>query len=323
MIRPLNECRVLCTPTSFAAKDPAMRQALESQVDEVIYNPIKRPLTADELLDLVPGVDGFIAGLDKIDRRVIAAADCLKVIARYGVGIEAIDLQAAQEKGIVVTNTPGANSASVAELTIALMLSLARSLPAALQATKTGKWPRQSGLSLEGKVVGLVGFGSIGQHVASRLRGFGCTLLSYDPYAPPAKAAELGVELVDLQRVVQQSDFLSLHCAVTDETRGLVDAAFLEQMKPGTYLINTARGELVDESALLAALQSKKLAGAALDAFTTEPPGADNPLLALPNLLATPHMGAHADSATNAMGWMALNDCLAVLKGEPPKYRVI
>jgi D-3-phosphoglycerate dehydrogenase len=323
MIRPLNECRVLCTPTSFAAKDPAMRRALESQVGEVIYNPTKRPLTADELLDLIPGVDGFIAGLDKIDQRVIAAADHLKVIARYGVGVEAVDLQAAKEKGIVVTNTPGANSASVAELTIALMLSLARSLPTAIQATRAGEWPRKSGLSLEGKVVGLVGFGSIGQLVALRLHGFGCKLLAYDPYTLPARAVELGVELVDLPQVVQKADFLSLHCAVTDETRGMVDAAFLEQMKPGAYLINTARGELVDESALLVALQSKKLAGAALDAFTIEPPGADNPLLALPNLLATPHMGAHADSATNAMGWMALNDCLAVLKGEPPKYRVI
>lgn len=323
MHRPLKECRVLCTPTSFAAKDPAMRQALETQVGEAIYNPTRRPLTASELLELIPGVDGFIAGLDKIDRRVITAADQLKVIARYGVGVEAVDLQAAKENGIVVTNTPGANSASVAELTIALMLSLARDLPATLQATKAGEWPRKSGLSLEGKVIGLVGFGSIGQHVALRLRGFDCKLLAYDPYTPAKKAADLGVQMATLEQVVHQSDFLSLHCAVTEETRGMVDATFLEQMKPGAYLINTARGELVDESALLDALQSQKLAGAALDAFTTEPPGADNPLLALPNLLATPHMGAHSDSATNAMGWMALNDCLAVLKGEPPKYRVI
>ena len=323
MSRPLEECRVLCTPTSFATKDPTLRAALEAQVGEVIYNPTGRPLTAAELVAIIPGIDGYIAGLDKIDRRVFEAADQLKVISRYGVGIEAVDLQAAKERNIVVTNTPGANSVSVAELTIALMLNLARDLPATLQATRAGEWPRKSGLSLEGKVIGLVGFGSIGQQVAKRLHGFDCILLAYDPYASSEKATEYDVKMVSLSEVACQADFLSLHCAVTDETRGMIDADFLAQMKPGSYLVNTARGELVDEAALVAALQGKMLAGAALDAFTTEPPGSDNPLLALPNLLATPHMGAHSDSAANAMGWMAVNDCLAVLRGEPPAYRVV
>jgi D-3-phosphoglycerate dehydrogenase len=321
-LKPLKECRVLVTPTSYGKEEPALRTQLESQVGEVIYNTTGKPLASDQLVELIQGIDGYIAGLDMISANVIEAADCLKIIARYGVGVDAVDLEAAKRKGIIVTNTPGANSSSVAELALGLMLSLARNIPAAVEMTRSGQWPRLRGMTLEGKTVGLVGLGAIGKIVARLLSGFGCTALAYDPFVEPVQAAGASIQLLPLEQVIRRSDFVSLHCPVTPETRRLVDAAFLAQMKPGAFLVNTARGELVDEDALYAALTSGKLAGAALDVFASQPPGADHPLLKLPQVISTPHMGAHTDGATSAMGWGALNDCLAVLRGEQPRFRV-
>lgn len=319
----LKHCRVLVTPTSYGNNNPNLMTQLEAEVGEVVYNTKGRPLSDMELLEIIPEIDGYIAGLDTISRKVIEAATNLKVIARYGVGVDAVDLEAAEEKGIIVTNTPGANSASVAELTVGLMLSLARNIPLATQMTKSGEWPRMSGLSLAGKAVGLVGFGAIGQQVARRLSCFDCIILAFDPVAHEEQAAKLNVELLPLKELIRRSDLLSLHCPVTEETRGMVDATFLSKMKPGSYLVNTARGELVDEDALYTALQSRVLRGAALDVFAKQPPEADNPLLAMQQVLVTPHMGSHTDGATNAMGWAAFNDCLAVLRGEEPQHRVV
>lgn len=318
----LKSYRVLVTPTSYARNDPKLRIDLEALVGEVIYNTKGRPLTSDELVRVIPQIDGYIAGLDKIDRAVIGAARRLKVIARYGVGVDGVDLNAAKEKGIVVTNTPSANSASVAELTVGLILSLARDIPVAAQETKSGHWSRLSGISLEGKVIGLLGFGAIGRQVARRLVGFNCRILAYDPYPDYEYAQTTAVELVSRDEVVGKSDFLSLHLPLSQETQDMVNGTLLQKMKPGEFLVNTSRGELIDELALYAALQSGHLSGVALDVFTQQPPDADNQLLALPQVIATPHKGAHTDGATNAMGWRALNDCLAVLLGEKPKYRV-
>ncbi len=222
------------------------------------------------------------------------------------------------ERGIVVTNTPSANAVSVAELAVGLMLALARSIPAADAATKSGHWPRLSGVSLEGKAVGLLGLGAIGRQVARRLQGFDCDIVAHDPAVDDAYASSAGVRLMPADEVVGQADFLSLHVPVLPSTRGMVDARFLGRMKQGAFLVNTARGELVDEEALVQALRSGHLRGAALDAFSSEPPDPDSLLLTLPNVIATPHTGAHTDGATNAMGWGALNDCLAVLRGEEP-----
>jgi D-3-phosphoglycerate dehydrogenase len=323
MAKPLKDCKVLVTPTSYGVNEPALRTQLEAAVGEVVYNTSGRPLSSTVLVELIPGVDGYIAGLDAIDRKALSVADSLRVIARYGVGVDAVDLQVAKEKGIVVTNTPGANSGSVAELTVGLMICLLREISSAAQATRSGEWPRMSGLSLEGKVVALVGFGAIGRQVAQRLNGFSCRVVAFDPITDEEQAAASGVELLALEELIRIADLLSLHCPLTEQTRALVDVDFLEKMKPGSYLINTARGELIDEEALYAALQSGKLSGAALDVFSKQPPGADNPLLGLPQVLATPHMGAHTDGATNAMGWAALNDCLAVLRGDEPQHQVV
>ena len=322
-LRDLASCRVLVTPRSYGRHDEVLKTELEAAVGEVIYNPYGRSLRAPEARELAGGCDGYIAGLDMIDRSVIEAADRLRVIARYGVGVDRVDLEAAREKGIVVTNTPGANSASVAELTIGLMLSLARMIAVADRQVRAGAKKVPQGLSLEGKVVGLVGLGAIGSCVARRLQGFGCTVLACDPFVDESRVLEMGAECCTQEKVLAKSDFLSLHVPVLDATRGMVGAAFLGQMKPGAFLINTARGELVDEEALYVALRDGHLRGAALDAFADEPPDPGNPLLALPQVIATPHIGANTDGARNAMGWGALNDCLAVLRGKEPDHRVV
>ncbi len=318
----LKQCRVLVTPTSYGKNDPLLKTALENLVGEVLYNPTGKPLSSSEVTRLLPGVDGYIAGLDVIDRAALAGANQLKVIARYGVGVDAVDLNAAKEKGIIVTNTPGANSTSVAELTIGLMLALARQFQKAFIATRQGNWPRLSGVALEGKTVGLVGLGSIGKMTATRLSTFGCRILAYDPFPDTAFARQNSITLASLKDLLSQSDFVSLHLPVLPETRNLVNHEFLGMMKQGACLINTARGELVDESALFKALESGYLGGAALDALVNEPPDPSHPLLALPNIITTPHLGAQTDGAVNQMGRMALDDCLAVLQGKAPAHAV-
>lgn len=318
----LSQACMLVTPTSYGKNDPRLKTELEALTGSVTYNPTGKPLSSNEVAALLQGVDGYIAGLDAIDRSALAKADKLKVISRYGVGVDNVDLEAAKEKGIVVTNTPGANSVSVAELALSLILALARQIPDAVQAVRQGKWPRLNGISLEDKTIGILGLGAIGKKLARRLAGFDCHLLAYDPFADTTFAIENGITLESLDKVIEKSDFISLHLPLLPETRGLVNAEFLAHMKEGAFLINTSRGEIVDETALLHALESGHLRGAGLDAFMVEPPDPTNPLLRLQQVAATPHLGAQTDGATRNMGWLAMKDCLAVLRGEKPIYRV-
>ena len=312
------------TPISFGVHDPSLRTRLEAQVGGVIYNQTGKPLSSAELSKLLRGVDGLIAGLDTIDRHAIESGDRLKVIARYGVGLDNVDLNAAREHGVIVTYTPGANAVSVAELALALILALARNLVPAAEATRRGEWPRLQGLTLQEKTVGILGLGAIGKQLALRLLGFDCQIPAYDPAADREFATQHSLSLCEtMQEVIASADFLSLHLPLIPETRGLVNADFLARMKRGACLINTPRGEIIDEGALYHAIKSGHLRGAALDAFIQEPPPADNPLLYLPQVIATPHMGAHTDGATNNMAIFAMEDCLAVLRGETPKYRVV
>jgi D-3-phosphoglycerate dehydrogenase len=319
----LNKARLLVTPTSYGKNEPRLKTELEQLAGSVTYNPTGKPLSSPEVAALIAGVDGYIAGLDIIDRAALEKADRLKVIARYGVGVDQVDLEAAREKGIIVTNTPGANSVSVAELALGLMLALARQIPEAVQSVQQGKWPRYAGVSLEGKTVGILGLGAIGKQLARRLAGFDCTILAYDPFADENFVEEYRIELAPVDMLIARSDFVSLHLPLLPETRGLVNDAFLARMKKGAFLINTTRGEVIDEAALLRALESGHLRGVGLDAFTVEPPETSNPLLHLPQVIATPHLGAQTDGATSNMGWFAMRDCLAVLRGEEPKYRVV
>jgi phosphoglycerate dehydrogenase-like enzyme len=323
MERDLKKYRILVTPTTFGSYERQLCEELEASVGEVVYNRRGRPLTSEELRGLLPGCDGLIAGLDRVDRSALEAADRLEVIARYGGGVGNVDLETAAKKGITVTNTPHANAVSVAELAIGLMIALARSIPEAAALVREGKWPRLHGTSFEGKVIGLVGFGSVGREVARRLQQWQATLLAYDPFGDESLARSLNVRLVGLEELTRQSDFVSLHAPLTGATRQMVNADFLSRIKRGAYLVNTARGELVDEGALLAALDSGQLGGAALDVYAEEPPAPDSVLRRRPHLIATPHCGAHTDGAANGMGRESLRDCMAELRGETPLHPVL
>lgn len=318
----LRNCRILVTPTSYGKFNPALKSELENQVAEVTYNTTGKPLSSAQLAVLLPGMDGFIAGLDEIDRHALASADKLQIIARYGVGIDRVDLAAAREKGIIVSNTPGANAASVAELAFGMLLMLARHLPAAMDRLRSGEWPRVQGVTLQGKTVGIIGLGAIGKELAKRLTAFDCQVMAYDPYPDPGFAEEYQVAYSSLDELIGLSDFISLHVPVLPETREMVNDAFLGKMKTGAFIINTSRGEIVDEKALIKALESGKIQGAALDAFSEEPPDPSNPLLSHSKVICTPHLGAQTDGSTNMMGKMALQECLRVLSGRKPHYQV-
>lgn len=319
----LKQYRLLVTPTSYGKSNPAARRVLEEMFAQVVFNDTGKPLKAAQLAELLPGIDGYIAGLDEINAAALANADRLKVISRYGVGVDNVDLDAARQHGIVVTNTPAANSISVAELTIGLILVLCRQIPAANEATHRGDWPRLDGVALHRKTVGIVGLGSIGGHVARRLTGFDCTLLGYDVAMDAGIAGQYNLQFVGMEEILERSDFVTLHVPLTEKTHKMVNDAWISRMKPGAFLINTSRGELVDETALLRGLQTGRLRGAGLDTFSSEPPDPSNPLLQCKQVILTPHTGAHTDDAIDAMRKMSTDDCLAVLSGGQPRFKVV
>ncbi|MCC6804426.1 MAG: phosphoglycerate dehydrogenase [Anaerolineae bacterium] len=254
----------------------------------------------DELLAALPDADALIIrSASKIDAQALAAASKLKMIARAGVGVDNVDIPKATEQGVVVMNTPDGNTVSTAEMTFGLMLALARQIPQAHATMLAGKWDRKvfSGVELRGKTLGVVGFGRIGRAVAKRALAFEMTVIAYDPYIPADIAADLGVELVDLDTIYRRSDFISLHAVLTDETRDMVNAATIAKMKDGVRIVDAARGALINEADLAEGIRSGKVAGAALDVYPTEPPPADDPLIGLANVVHTPHLAASTEDA--------------------------
>jgi D-3-phosphoglycerate dehydrogenase len=250
----------------------------------------------------------------RVTRAVIAAATRLSAIGRAGIGVDNIDLAAATERGIVVFNTPDANATTTAELTLAHLLSLSRHLPQADRAVRRDEWTpaRFSGVELAGKTIGIVGFGTIGRLLAQRCAGLKMRVLAYDPFVAPEIMEEAGAEPAELETLLGSTDYVTLHCPLTDKTRHLIDAKRLAMMKPGARLINCARGGLVDEAALVDALKSGHIAGAALDVYETEPP-AGSPLLALDNVVLTPHLGASTQEAQQAVSVTIANDVIKFL----------
>lgn len=322
LIKSLNQCNILVTPTSFAKYDKDYISMLENAVKKVTYNTTGKPLSEKDLIPLVSEIDGFIAGLDDITSGVIKAARNLKVISRYGTGDDRVDLKAAKNAGIFVTNTPGANSVSVAELTIGLAISAARNIPDGNTRTKNGGWPRLSGTSLSGKTFGIIGLGSIGKEVSKRLSCFNMKILAYDISFDVGFASQYDIVYADTDRIFTSSDFVSLHIPVFKDTINIINKKSLAKMKKGAILINTARGELVDEDDLYDSLKSGHLKAAALDAFKEEPPHPQNKLLSLSQVIAVPHMGAATDDASNEMTRISIEECFAVLRGEMPKYAI-
>ena len=264
--------------------------------------------THDQLPDGLPAAladaDALVVrSAVQVDDALLEHAPKLRVIGRAGVGVDNIDADSATRRGIVVMNTPGANAVAVAELTLALMIALARKIPAANSTMHAGKWEKKSlqGSELRGKTLGILGLGRIGLEVAKRARGFGLEIIGSDPFVSAAVARENGITVVPVEQLFAQSDYLTLHVGLTPQTQGIINAKTLATMKKGARIINCARGELVDEAALVAALKSGQIAGAALDVLTVEPPK-DSPFFALDNVILTPHIAGSTGEAQEAVG---------------------
>jgi len=263
----------------------------------------------------------LIRSATKMDAEAIAAAPVLKVIARAGVGLDNVDIKTATTTGVMVVNAPTSNIISAAELTVTHMLSLARHVPAAHASLSSGAWKRSSftGTELFEKTVGIIGLGRIGALVAARVQGFDTRVIAYDPYVTSARAQQLGVQLVTLDELIEQSDFITIHMPKTPETTGMIGIDEFRRMKRSAYVVNVARGGLIDEEALFKALTTGEIAGAGIDVFTTEPPVADGSarlLLNLPNVIVTPHLGASTDEAQEKAGISVAKSVRLALGGE-------
>jgi D-3-phosphoglycerate dehydrogenase / 2-oxoglutarate reductase len=288
-----------------------LRSASGLTVDE-------RPsITADELAQIIPEYDALIVrSKTKVTADLIEKAKRLRVVGRAGTGVDNIDVSAATRRGIIVMNAAAGNTTTTAEHTFAMLMSLARQIPQADASMKTGKWEktRFTGVELMGKTLGIIGLGRIGSAVSERAKAFGMNVLAFDPYFTEEAARDLGIERASLDEIFSRADFITLHTPLTEETRGIVNAAAIEKMKPGVRLINCARGGLIDERALQDGLKSGKVAGAALDVFEQEPTPADNPLFAFHQVITTPHLGASTTEAQLGVATMIAEQALDYLK---------
>lgn len=315
--------KILVTPTSFCKpQNIKAREKLERFADEVVYNEYGRPMESNEVKMMLKGIDGYIAGLDYIDSDALKNASGLKVISRYGAGVDRVDLDAAKAKGIRVTNTPGTNAVAVCELAFSLILSLARAVPRLNNAVKNGEWPRNNGVELKGKTLGIVGFGAIGKNLAVRAKAFGMDVSAYDPYFDDEFADKNGVKKSALDELISGSDFISLHVPLNEHTKHMIDEVQIKRMKRSAFIINTARGGLVDEAAVAEAIRRGEIGGIGLDAYEVEPV-TDSPLFGLDNVVMTPHTGAHTNEAISAMGMMAVDNLIAVLEGKDCDHVVV
>ena len=270
------------------------------------------------LLAELPGASAvLIRSATQMDAEAIAVASALKVIARAGVGLDNVDIKAATTAGVMVVNAPTSNIISAAELTVGHILSLARHIPAAHGALAQGQWKRSkyTGVELYEKTIGIIGLGRIGALITARMQSFGTKIVAYDPYVTTARAQQLGVTLLSLEDLLAQSDFITIHMPKTPETTGMISTAQFALMKPTAFIVNVARGGLIDEDALYAALKSGRIAGAGLDVFVSEPP-TDSPLLGLENVVVTPHLGASTDEAQEKAGVSVARSVRLALDGE-------
>jgi D-3-phosphoglycerate dehydrogenase len=299
---------------------PALEQ-LRSFAGNLAFNPHNRPLSEDELIPLLDGCDGCIAGLDPFNRTVIESAGALKVISRYGAGVDNVELAAANEHNITVCNTPGVNAEAVADLAFGLMLCLARRLPLLDRSTREGKWDRSIGVELYRKTLGILGLGAVGKAVARRAAGFSMRVLACDPALDAVYAQGQGIIPVSFDKLISESDILSLHLPLKADTRHIINGDVMRNMKKGALLINTARGELIDETAACALLQSGHLGGMGLDVYEVEPPH-DPVLFTLDNVVLTPHTAARTVEATALMAAVSVRNLIDVLSGKDCPYMV-
>ena len=312
--------KILITSRLFGkiAKQPL--QMLLNKDIEIVSNPYPgKTLTEDELCELIEGVNALIVGPDQVSKKVIDRGDDLKIVAVHGVGIDNIDLAAASKHGIFVTNAPGTNKESVADLVFGLLIGVSRKIYQAHHLIINNKWENLIGYELSNKTIGLVGFGSIGRAVAQRALGFDMNVLVFDPYLSQSEVLA-PVSLVSFEKVLQDADFVSLHLPLNEKTQGMIGAKELSLMKENAILINTARGGLVDTDELIKHLKTGKIAGAGIDVFEPEPPNQTicQEFKLLDNILTSPHIGAFTFESLNRTGMTVVNNVLAAYNGEIP-----
>ena len=307
--------KILITPRSLSRQGHPSLDALRAAGYEVVFAaPGKQP-TEQELLDILPDCVGYLAGVEPISARVLEAAGKLRVISRNGTGIENIDLPAAEKQGVRICRGQGANARGVAELTVAHILALVRSIPFSDGVLKGENWQRRKGIELAGRTLGLIGCGKIGKLVCELALAFGMEVLACDPYPDPDFAPSEAFRYCDLAELLSSSDIISLHCPAQRDGRALIDRERIAGMTKGVYIVNTARGTLLDEAAVLEAIDSGQIAGVAVDAYETEPP-ADWGLVKHPLVIATPHVGGFTAESVDRAAAAAVENMLAVLEGE-------
>ncbi len=312
--------RVMVLAAPFIRHEPEAGEPLRAAGVEVEHGPCGHVLGREELTEVLAGCAGVVASVEPYDEAVLSALPDLRIIARWGVGYDAIDLPACTDAGVIVTNTPGTLQESVADQTCALMLALLRRLPEQMDVARSLDWRHVEGREAWRKTLGIVGLGSIGSAVARRARGFDMQVLAHDPYAGAEAFDAVGAERATLERIVSEADIVTLHANLTEETREMIGEEQLRAMKPDALVINCGRGGLVDQQALVRALEDGWIAGAGLDTLEDEPPDADAPILSAPNAIITPHNASQtAESAARVNAVVC--DCVrAVLSGERPPH---
>ncbi len=290
----------------------------------VIRNPHGRALNSEELKESISDADAALLGNDVCDSNVLNSAKNLRVVSRHGVGVDNVDLVAATENGIIVANTPGVNTTAVAEHAMALILSLLRKIPQADRSLRSGKWegPRFMGNEIVGKKLGIIGLGAIGMEVAKRAKCFGMDILYFKRRRRKDWEREMGIAYRSLERLLRESDIVSIHLPLTPETRGMIGKRELALMEQDACLVNTARGEVVDSAALSEALVEKRIAGAALDVFDREPPDFADSLFRLDSVILTPHIGAYTLEAVRRMDLISAENIVKVFHGQRPDFVV-
>ncbi len=300
--------------------DPLAEEGLQAlKAEKDIEVEVKLKLPPEEIKKIIGGYDAAIVRSEtKLTADVLEAGKKLKIVGRAGVGLDNIDIAAATQRGIIVTNSPDANTLSTAELTMSMILALSRKIVQADASLRAGKWERSkfTGVELYDKTLGIVGLGRIGKEVAKRAMSFGMQVIGYDPYVTEEQAKKVQIELVPMEEIIKRSDFITVHVPLTKDTTKLFGAKEMSQMKKGVRLINCARGGIYDEKALFDALQSGQVAGVALDVYEKEPP-VDNPLLTLANVVVVPHLGASTEEAQKKVGKQIAEQIIAGLKGGP------
>lgn len=314
--------KVVIAKPLYSQNSPTGYRMLVEKGYEIVEIPYERDYTMAELKEVIGDIDGIIADSEPWCDESLDAAPKLKIISRYGTGMDSVDVDACKRHGVMVTNCPGVNSNTVAEQAVALMLSAIRRIPQLDTSTRQGAWERAMFHELNGHTVGILGFGNIGQKAAKKLAGFGCRVIAYDKFPNAQAASQIGVEMVDFERVLTESDFISIHMPLLPETRHCINADSIAKMKDGVVLVNTSRGPVVDEHAMAEALRTQKVSVFASDVFEHEPPSSENtPLFGLSNYICTPHIAGETYENSERTGIMTAQVIIDVFEGREPANR--